>query len=453
MKQITSMYIVVGVIIGFSIAFVAFMQSPDIQTSDAVSDDTFPKFKNPNPQKLVYTLIAQDAEIEVSKGVTAKVWTYNGTVPSPTLRFTEGDDVTVKFVNTTPYAHTIHFHGTHDPANDGVFPQIMPGEEYTYHFVAQESGLFMYHCHAFPTSEHIRMGMFGAMIIDPAIRPMDPAREYFFTLSEFDPNNTMDYFTKYYPLNGYANQYMDDNPIQVVKGELVRFYVIGIGTVLSSPFHIHSTIAKVYPSGILWNEPYYAQTHLIANGDTAIFEMKWDEPGTYFVHVHGIQEERGSMAVIEVLEDDSLLLEKQTPSNNKGSYSMIQWQEDLIKLLEHPKIITYDNLGESTIVDAKKIKTDNVSIVENSWNPDITDSYFPIAIEINPGTTVTWTNNDAVIHTVTDVEKTFDSEFIQAGETWQYTFEKPGQYDYLCTLHPWMKGTVSVIETSSHSMK
>ena len=447
------MYIAIGVIIGFSIAFVAFMESPKIQTSDATSSNVFPKFENQHPKKISYTLIAEDAEIEVAKGVMAKVWTYNGTIPAPTLRFTEGDDVTVKFVNKTPYAHTVHFHGTHDSANDGVFPQIMPGEEYTYHFVAKEAGLFMYHCHAFPTSEHVRMGMFGTMIIDPAIRPMDPAREYFFTLSEFDPNNALEYFTKYYPINGYANQYMDDNSIKVVKGELVRFYVIGIGGVLPSAFHVHSTIAKVYPSGILWNEPYFAQTHLIANGDTAIFEVKWDSPGTYLFHVHGIQEERGSMATVEVLENDSLLLSKQIPSNNKGSYSMIQWQENLIKSLEHPEIINYENLGESAIIDAKKIQTNNVSISENSWNPDVVDSYFPASIEINSGTTVTWINNDTAIHTVTDAKKTFDSKFMQAGGTWQYTFEKAGKYDYLCTLHPWMKGTVSVVDASSHSMK
>ena len=189
--------IVIGVIIGFSIAFVALIESPTIQTTEAGSADVYPKFTNPNPQKLSYTLIAQDAEIEVSPGVRMTVWTYNGTVPGPTLRFNEGDDVTVKFVNETPYAHTIHFHGTHDSANDGVFPQIMPGEEYTYRFVAQESGLFMYHCHAFPTTEHVRMGMYGAMIIDPAIRPMEPAREYFFVLSEIDPNNALEYFTEY----------------------------------------------------------------------------------------------------------------------------------------------------------------------------------------------------------------------------------------------------------------
>ena len=122
-------YIVVGVIIGFSIAFFAFIESPPIHTTEAVSVDVYPKFENPNPQKLFYTLVAQDAEIEISSGVKMTVWTYNGTVPGPTLRFNEGDDVTVKFVNETPYAHTIHFHGTHDSANDGVWPQIMPGEE------------------------------------------------------------------------------------------------------------------------------------------------------------------------------------------------------------------------------------------------------------------------------------------------------------------------------------
>lgn len=353
------------------------------------------------------------------------------------------EDVTVKFINETPYAHTIHFHGTHDSANDGVFPMIMPGEKYTYHFVAQEAGLFMYHCHAFPTSEHVRMGMFGAMIIDPAIRPMEPAREYFFTLSEFDPNNALEYFTEFYPINGYANQYMD-YPIQVVKGELVRFYVVGIGGVLQSPFHIHSTIFQVYESGILWNEPHYAQTHLVGNGDTAIIEAKWDYPGTYLFHVHGIQEERGSMAVIEVLEDGSLLEAVETPSSNKGSVSMIKWQEDLIETLEHPKIITYDDLEKPATVDAKKIQTDSVSIVKGSWNPEISESYDPVAIKVNSGTTVTWINNDSVVHTVTDSEKSFDSGFIQAGKTWSYMFSSTGEFDYICTLHPWMTGTVSV---------
>ena len=94
--------LVIGLIIGFSVAFIVFIESPEIQITDAESADTYPKFKNQNPQTLFYTLIAQDAEIEVSPGVRSTVWTYNGTVPAPTLRFKEGDDVTVKFGNETP---------------------------------------------------------------------------------------------------------------------------------------------------------------------------------------------------------------------------------------------------------------------------------------------------------------------------------------------------------------
>ncbi len=100
--------------------------------------------------------------------------------------------------------------------------------------------------------------------------------------------------------------------------------------------------------------------------------------------------------------------------------------------------------GVATTSDALKIETDKVSIVKESYNPEIVESYNPTAIQINSGTTVTWTNDDFVAHTVTDTGDLFDSEFIQAGSTWSYTFEKSGEWDYLCTLHPWMTGTVSV---------
>jgi len=442
-------YIVIGVIIGFGVGVGIFLSMSGVTeiTTQAqpISTDVYPKAENPNPQKHVYTLIAQDAMMEVSPGVNMMVWTYNGTIPAPTLRFNEGDDVTVKFINDTPFSHTIHFHGTHDSANDGVWPQILPGEEYTYQFVAEEAGFFMYHCHAFPTTEHVRMGMYGAMIIDPVHHPMEEAREYLFVLSEIDPNDTLATITEFYPINGYANQYMD-NPIRVVKDELARFYVMGIGSVLQSPFHVHSTIFKVWPSGILWNEPYYAQTHLIGNGDTAIIEAKWKDAGRYLFHVHGIQEERGSMAILDVLENQSELRTIENPSNMPGSVSMIEWQEDLLRQLENPQIIEYDDLGSEDLIgsDIPKVQTDKVSIVKDSWNPEITESYAPLAIEISAGTTVTWTNDDAVIHTVTHTENKFDSGFVQGGTDWKFKFENEGEYDYLCTLHPWMKGTVIV---------
>lgn len=57
-----------------------------------------------------------------------------------------------------------------------------------------------------------------------------------------------------------------------------------------------------------------------------------------------------------------------------------------------------------------------------SWNQDITESYAPIAVKVESGTTVTWTNDDIVVHTVTEQEsESLDSGFIQAGAEWQHT--------------------------------
>jgi len=90
------------------------------------------------------------------------------------------------------------------------------------------------------------------------------------------------------------------------------------------------------------------------------------------------------------------------------------------------------------------IKTDKVSIVSGAWQINTTESYNPTIIQVNTGTTVTWTNDDTIIHTVTDVDKRFDSDLIQPGAGWQYTFYNEGKYNYYCTIHPWMKGLVIV---------
>src|SRR3712207_1200282 len=60
-----------------------------------------------------WELIAQDKEIEVAPGVKYAAWTYNGRVPGPTLRATEGERLRIKFLNGSQHPHTIHFHGIH----------------------------------------------------------------------------------------------------------------------------------------------------------------------------------------------------------------------------------------------------------------------------------------------------------------------------------------------------
>ena len=77
------------------------------------------------PQKIhEYTLIAEDTTIEIAPGLRVDAWTYNGTVPGPTLTATEGDRVIIHFINKTPLPHTVHLHGDHPSEQDGVFEQI-----------------------------------------------------------------------------------------------------------------------------------------------------------------------------------------------------------------------------------------------------------------------------------------------------------------------------------------
>jgi nitrite reductase (NO-forming) len=433
------------------------------------------------------TLVAQDAEVEIAPGKVVKMWTFNGTVPAPPLRFTEGENVTIKFINKTPIPHTIHFHGNHDDKNDGVLPQIMPNESYTYNITAAPAGALMYHCHAHPTSLHIRMGMYGAMIIDPKNKPLEPAREFVMVMSEYDSKDIMKFEAEYYPINGYADQYIT-NPLQVNHGELVRMYVINIGTTIPYQFHLHSTIFKVYPSGLLSNKPIDAQTYPVGPGDAAIIEAKWKYPGTYLFHSHGIQEERGNMGQIEVSENKTTALTE--------SVSMFDWQYELQKQLQKPKVINYE---EQTIEDAAKTAqlsghgahgqppSDNpsnitkyteptanatgtkinvtssdtdgasgiatVSIVKGAINPSSPKFFDPLPVDVKPGSTVTWVNDDSAPHTATSGSPDsgpsgkFDTGIIGPGQSSDQVMPaSSGVFEYYCTLHPYMKGMINVKE-------
>ena len=70
-------------------------------------------------------------------------------------------------------------------------------------------------------------------------------------------------------------------------------------------------------------------------------------------------------------------------------------------------------------------------------------SYAPATLTVKRGTTVSFVNKDPFPHTVT-VPGKFDSKEIGAGKTWKYKAAKAGRFDYICTLHPNMKGTLVV---------
>ena len=71
-------------------------------------------------------------------------------------------------------------------------------------------------------------------------------------------------------------------------------------------------------------------------------------------------------------------------------------------------------------------------------------TFGPKVVTVKVGQTVTWTNDDDIPHTVVATDKSFRSKVIDTGQSFSFTFTKPGQFAYFCSLHPMMTGKVTV---------
>ena len=70
--------------------------------------------------------------------------------------------------------------------------------------------------------------------------------------------------------------------------------------------------------------------------------------------------------------------------------------------------------------------------------------YSPMNLAVAAGTTVTWKNLDGEVHTVVSVDGTFRSQALDQNDTFSFTFNKPGTYKYVCSIHPKMMATITV---------
>ncbi|MFP3882536.1 MAG: multicopper oxidase domain-containing protein [Actinomycetota bacterium] len=220
--------------------------------------------------------------IEVAHEVHVEAWTYNGTVPAPIIRATEGDQLRIRFENRTGHAHSLHFHGAHRPEMDGWEP-IPPGGETVYEIEAGPAGVHPYHCHTAPLAEHVARGLYGMMIVDPpGGRP--EAREVALLLSGF--SNEEVGRNGVVAWNGVAGFY-HDYPIKVARGETVRAYVVNMLEYepLAS-FHLHARTFDVYPAGMGKSPTFHDDTIALAQGQRAMIEFTLPDYGRYMFHPH-----------------------------------------------------------------------------------------------------------------------------------------------------------------------
>lgn len=273
-----------------------------------------------------FHLVVEPVRWELVEEVWVEAWAYNGQVPGPSIRVTEGDTVRVAVVNRLPVPTSVHWHGLHVPnAVDGV-PEvtehgIAPGQTRTYEFIANHAGTFMYHSHA-DEIQQVDRGLSGALIIDPQDADAEPAYDHdlvmlFSGWAVPEPGaahgahaggHKHDY--NYWTINGKA--FPDIPPVRVRYGDRVRLRLVNISQDMH-PMHLHGHDFRVIAmDGHPLAQPQILNTVNVAPGQTVDVDFLANNPGRWLFHCHILHHASNNMttpggltAVFEYAESDT----------------------------------------------------------------------------------------------------------------------------------------------------
>ena len=238
------------------------------------------KFKMDGAVK-VFEVTAQEIDWEVAQGQVIKAMAYNGHVPGPEIRITEGDKVRVVLTNEMEQSTSIHFHGVILPnAMDGVpyitQPPVKKGETFTYEFTARNPGSHMYHSHH-NAAEQVTKGLLGAFIIEPLDKTTEPEfdSEYIMILNDSGVG---------FSINGKSFPYTQ--PILAKVGERIRVRYMNEG-VLIHPMHPHGFPMTVFArDGWAIPAPFQCDTLTIGPGERWDVIITPDSAGIWAFHCH-----------------------------------------------------------------------------------------------------------------------------------------------------------------------
>jgi FtsP/CotA-like multicopper oxidase with cupredoxin domain len=276
-----------------------------------------------------YTLVAEVQQFQLGEK-TWEGWTYNGTVPGPTLRGKVGDVLRVKLINRANLIHSVHTHLTNYPfESDGSQANVItgrgsgamvpPGGEYVYEYPLTTPGLYFYHCHSSdggnPISTHIHKGLYGAIIVDEPDRA--PAQEFVLFYSEGQPGSPTPYVIDNRGIPGgemvleeiFREQGFDGvaaqlnvtvTALQVRVGDVVRLHVINIGDLFHSHHHHgfeHRSVRTL--RGDVWA----ANVLPLVPGQADTLEFTATQPGVWLFHCHVVNHADAGMIGVLIVED------------------------------------------------------------------------------------------------------------------------------------------------------
>lgn len=297
------------------------IDAPDVQPATESAGGQLLAFREENGVK-VFELTAKAVQWPILEGVAVTAFTYNGTVPGPLIRVTEGDQVRIVVKNELPDPTTVHWHGIEVPnAMDGIpdvtQDPIQPGETFTYEFTAKPAGTFMYHSH-FEGDVQVGAGLYAPFIIDPKEpEASPPAVDKTLMISEWLQRDGQTFAAmpmsgmepNFFTINGKA--FPATETITVRKGERVRLRLIAIGQFVH-PMHLHGVPFEIVATD---GHPVPEAARLtkdtvsVAPGERYDIEFVATEPGKWMLHCHILHhttndnvEPGGLMLMINVVE-------------------------------------------------------------------------------------------------------------------------------------------------------
>lgn len=227
----------------------------------------------------VFELTATETKWETEPGTFVDAMAYNGQIPGPEIRVHPGDRVRIVLSNQMSQPTTLHLHGLTVPNRaDGVpyitQDPIMPGGYYVYAFrVTDSPGMYVFHSH-FNSTEQVGKGLYGAFIVEPR-----GGFGYEVEATVFLGDGPTGYV-----LNGKG--FPATQPIVANRGDDVLIHLANDGAMIH-PMHLHGYHFEVIAQdGFPLEQPYMADTLMIAPGQRYDVVVRANYPGAWAFHCH-----------------------------------------------------------------------------------------------------------------------------------------------------------------------
>lgn len=423
-----------------------------------------------------YSTVPQDAPVDkrfhmklnegsvyIGNGVVYEGFLMDGKIPGQTIIVNEGDVVEFVVENNGDIPHGMSIHAAYTQTSKYV-GSIGAGTTKSVRFRAMTPGVYMYHCapggHAI--GMHVIGGQYGMMVVRPKPGSYrleqelghEPNLELFLLQHELYATGKDAIAGKpdYVLFNGRTFRYIEE-PIMTRPGDYVRINFLNVGPNILSTFHI---------VGIIWDYVYWqghpeailpgGQTVTAGPSDSFVIEFRMPpDEGAYTMLSHAVgSTNRGAIGLLVVDAEADVEAHRKVLADGPqfSEMEMRGYKSEATRVIAPFGIGTHP--ADEPVVFGPETSEVKISIIGNSYHPKV--------VQVAPGTTITWTNEDAFTYlageysgvhnaqttSIPDDAEGFMTPLLTHAESHSEVLEIEGVYDYICTPHPYMKGRIIV---------